>query len=252
MVNVTPLRESRHSTRGTRLSWADYRSSSYKCGHGLLSLDKFCCSTTCVATCLRHSIVSQLQHIHHWTLSQRSYKIRGSSILIVYDAEQLASVPPDVMDGKAVVAREVNHISESLPLIKEVFHKLLGVCEFFCNPVIPPLIFRYLRLRKTSQMSSLGVQAYNCSILQDLEQLVQHPTRIPDRLGDTPKILDPSLTTPLLWAEVRRGIRSPGINFSHNRIILSYRGPTRPGLRPASDPPAYRDTARSALWPIRP
>ena len=35
-----------------------------------------------------------------------------------------------------------------------------------------------------------GEQAYNFAILHDLEQLVQHPTRIPDRLGDTPNILD--------------------------------------------------------------
>ncbi|MPC61811.1 hypothetical protein E2C01_055888 [Portunus trituberculatus] len=30
----------------------------------------------------------------------------------------------------------------------------------------------------------------NFAILHDLQQLVQHPTRIPDRLGDTPSILD--------------------------------------------------------------
>ena len=35
-----------------------------------------------------------------------------------------------------------------------------------------------------------GELAYNFSILQDLEQLVQHPTRFPDRPGDTPNILD--------------------------------------------------------------
>ena len=33
------------------------------------------------------------------------------------------------------------------------------------------------------------------AILYDLEQLVQHPTRIPDRLGDTSNILDLFLTT---------------------------------------------------------
>ncbi|MPC24674.1 hypothetical protein E2C01_017761 [Portunus trituberculatus] len=31
-----------------------------------------------------------------------------------------------------------------------------------------------------------GELAFNSAILHDLEQLVQHPTRIPDRLGDTP------------------------------------------------------------------
>ena len=34
-----------------------------------------------------------------------------------------------------------------------------------------------------------GKLAYNFAILHDLEQLVQHPTRIPDRLGDTINIL---------------------------------------------------------------
>lgn len=84
-----------------------YTASLLKTGFFDLGLDKFCQSTTHVATYLRRSIVSQLQHIHHWALSQRSYKIRGSSILVVYDAEQLASVPLDVVKGKAVVAGEV-------------------------------------------------------------------------------------------------------------------------------------------------
>ncbi|MPC45326.1 hypothetical protein E2C01_039022 [Portunus trituberculatus] len=37
--------------------------------------------------------------------------------------------------------------------------------------------------------------AFNFAILHDLEQLVQHPTCIPDRLGDTPIILDLLLTS---------------------------------------------------------
>ncbi|MPC38473.1 hypothetical protein E2C01_031981 [Portunus trituberculatus] len=36
----------------------------------------------------------------------------------------------------------------------------------------------------------LDEQAFNIALLNDLEQLMQHPTRIPDRLGDTPNILD--------------------------------------------------------------
>ncbi|MPC87157.1 hypothetical protein E2C01_082009 [Portunus trituberculatus] len=36
---------------------------------------------------------------------------------------------------------------------------------------------------------------FNFAILHDLEQLVQHPTRIPDRLGDTPNILNLFLTS---------------------------------------------------------
>ncbi|MPC76537.1 hypothetical protein E2C01_070954 [Portunus trituberculatus] len=39
--------------------------------------------------------------------------------------------------------------------------------------------------------------AFNFAILHDLEQLVQHPTRIPDHLKDTPNILDLFLTSNL-------------------------------------------------------
>ncbi|MPC34496.1 hypothetical protein E2C01_027888 [Portunus trituberculatus] len=37
--------------------------------------------------------------------------------------------------------------------------------------------------------------AFNFATLHDLEQLLQHPTRIPDRLGDTHNILDLFLTS---------------------------------------------------------
>ena len=40
-----------------------------------------------------------------------------------------------------------------------------------------------------------GELAFQLSILNDLTQLVQHPTRIPDRLGDRPNILDLFLTS---------------------------------------------------------
>lgn len=72
----------------------------------LQGLDNFCQGTTGIATHLRHSIVRELQHIHHWVESQRSYMLRGSSILVVYDADQLTSVPPDVMNGETVVSTE--------------------------------------------------------------------------------------------------------------------------------------------------
>ncbi|MPC63464.1 hypothetical protein E2C01_057563 [Portunus trituberculatus] len=39
--------------------------------------------------------------------------------------------------------------------------------------------------------------AFNFAILLELEQLVQHPARIPDRLGDTPNILDLFFTSNL-------------------------------------------------------
>ena len=35
-----------------------------------------------------------------------------------------------------------------------------------------------------------GKQIFNFAILNDIEQLVQLPTRVPDRLGDKPNILD--------------------------------------------------------------
>ncbi|MPC41103.1 hypothetical protein E2C01_034687 [Portunus trituberculatus] len=56
-----------------------------------------------------------------------------------------------------------------------------------------------------------GKLTFNFAILHDLEQLVQHPTRIPDRLGDKSNILDfiskPSayavtLSSPTPYAEV--------------------------------------------------
>ncbi|MPC33157.1 hypothetical protein E2C01_026501 [Portunus trituberculatus] len=40
-----------------------------------------------------------------------------------------------------------------------------------------------------------GELDFNFAILHDIEQLVQHPTRIPDRRGDTPNILDFFLTS---------------------------------------------------------
>ncbi|MPC32108.1 hypothetical protein E2C01_025413 [Portunus trituberculatus] len=40
-----------------------------------------------------------------------------------------------------------------------------------------------------------GELAFNFAVLHDLEKLVQHPTRIPDCLGDTPNILDLFLTS---------------------------------------------------------
>ncbi|MPC12611.1 hypothetical protein E2C01_005314 [Portunus trituberculatus] len=41
----------------------------------------------------------------------------------------------------------------------------------------------------------LGELAFKFAILHDQEQLVQHPTRIPDRPRDTPSILDLFLTS---------------------------------------------------------
>ncbi|KAK8384884.1 hypothetical protein O3P69_014450 [Scylla paramamosain] len=77
-----------------------------------------------------------------------------------------------------------------------------------------------------------GELAYNFAILHDLEQLVQHPTRIPDRLGDTPNILDLFLTSnPSAYAVT---LSSPLGSSDHNLISLSC--PITP--IPPQDPPS--------------
>ena len=45
-----------------------------------------------------------------------------------------------------------------------------------------------------------GEHAFNFAILNDLEQLVQLPTRVPDRLGDTPNIQSQSQSQNTLFA----------------------------------------------------
>ena len=79
-----------------------------------------------------------------------------------------------------------------------------------------------------------GEQAYNFAILNDLEQLVQHPTRIPDRLGDTPNILDLFLTTNPSAYSVK--LSSPLGSSDHNLISASC--PIAP--IPPQDPPKRR------------
>ncbi|XP_050715769.1 uncharacterized protein LOC126998326 [Eriocheir sinensis] len=64
-----------------------------------------------------------------------------------------------------------------------------------------------------------GEQAYNFALLNDLEQLVQHHTSIPDRLGDRPNILDLFLTSNPSTYSVK--LFSP-LGFSdHNLISVS-------------------------------
>ncbi|MPC33817.1 RING finger protein nhl-1 [Portunus trituberculatus] len=60
--------------------------------------------------------------------------------------------------------------------------------------------------------------AFNFAILHDLEQLVLHPTRIPDRLGDTPNILDLFLTYNPSAYDVT--LSSPLGSFNHNVITV--------------------------------
>ncbi|KAK8400926.1 hypothetical protein O3P69_002597 [Scylla paramamosain] len=89
-----------------------------------------------------------------------------------------------------------------------------------------------------------GELAYNFAILHDLGQLVQHPTRIPDRLGDTSNILDLFLTSnPSAYAVT---LSSPLGSSDHNLISLSC--PVTP--IPPQDPPTRRCLWRfaSAIW----
>ena len=82
-----------------------------------------------------------------------------------------------------------------------------------------------------------GEHAFNFAILNDLEQLVQLPTRVPDRLGDTPNILDLFLTTNPSAYTVK--LFSPLGSSDHN--LISATCPIAP--IPPQDPPARR-----CLW----
>ena len=83
----------------------------------------------------------------------------------------------------------------------------------------------------------IGELAYNFAIQHDLEQLVQHPTRIPDRLGDKPNIFYLFLTSkPPDYAIT---LSSPLGSSDHNFISVSC--PITP--IPPQDPPKWR-----CLW----
>ncbi|MPC94982.1 hypothetical protein E2C01_090174 [Portunus trituberculatus] len=65
-----------------------------------------------------------------------------------------------------------------------------------------------------------GELAFKFAIVYHLQQLVQHPTRIPDRLVYTPNILDFFLTThPSVYAVI---LSSPLGSFDHNLIAVSW------------------------------
>ncbi|MPC60115.1 hypothetical protein E2C01_054152 [Portunus trituberculatus] len=82
-----------------------------------------------------------------------------------------------------------------------------------------------------------GEIAFNFAVLHDLEQLVQHPTRISDRLVDTPNILVLFLTfNPSAYAVT---LSSPLGSFDHSLISASF--PISP-VTP-HDPPKRR-----CLW----
>ncbi|MPC38891.1 hypothetical protein E2C01_032408 [Portunus trituberculatus] len=83
----------------------------------------------------------------------------------------------------------------------------------------------------------LGELAFNFAILHDIGQLVQHPIRIPDRLGDTPNILDFFLPScPSAYAVT---LSSPLGSSDHNLVSVSC--PIFP--IPSQDP-----SKRSCLW----
>ncbi|XP_050709244.1 uncharacterized protein LOC126994048 [Eriocheir sinensis] len=71
----------------------------------------------------------------------------------------------------------------------------------------------------SSSTDQSGEQAYNFAVLNDLEQLVQHPTRIPDHLGDRPNILDLFFTSNSSAYSVK--VCSPLGSSYHNLIYLS-------------------------------
>ena len=79
-----------------------------------------------------------------------------------------------------------------------------------------------------------GELALTFSVLNDLEQLVQLPTRIPDRLGDRPNILDLFLTSNPSAYSVN--LFSPLGSSDHN--LISVTCPFAPVLPP--DPPSPR------------
>ena len=79
-----------------------------------------------------------------------------------------------------------------------------------------------------------GEQTFNFAILHDLEQLVQFPTRIPDRLGDTSNILDLFLTSnPSVYSDKL----SYPLGFANHKLIsvTCFITPVQP-----QDPPKRR------------
>ncbi|MPC58619.1 hypothetical protein E2C01_052626 [Portunus trituberculatus] len=81
-----------------------------------------------------------------------------------------------------------------------------------------------------------GELTFNSAILHDLQQLVQHPTRIRDRPGDTPNILDLFLNSNPSYA----GTLSSLLGSSDNNLI-SVSCPIFPV--PPQNPPKQR-----CLW----
>ncbi|MPC45763.1 hypothetical protein E2C01_039469 [Portunus trituberculatus] len=76
-------------------------------------------------------------------------------------------------------------------------------------------------------------------MLHDLEQLVQHPIRIPDRLGDTPNILYFFFTSnPSAYAVTL---------FSHNQSLISVSCPISP-QHPPKRRCLWRFASASGVW----
>ncbi|MPC40368.1 Collagen alpha-1(XIV) chain [Portunus trituberculatus] len=82
-----------------------------------------------------------------------------------------------------------------------------------------------------------GELTFNFTILHDLEQLMQHPTHIPDCLGDTPNILDFFITSnPSAYAVT---LFSPLGTSDHNLFSVSC---------PIFPIPPHDPTKRWCLW----
>ncbi|MPC57641.1 hypothetical protein E2C01_051626 [Portunus trituberculatus] len=77
-----------------------------------------------------------------------------------------------------------------------------------------------------------GEPAFNFAILHDLEQLMQHPTSIPDCLGDTPSIIHLFLSSNLSAYAVT--LSSPLGSSDHNFISVSFPSSPIPPQDPQS------------------
>ena len=65
----------------------------------------------------------------------------------------------------------------------------------FSEIIIGDFIVHHLQWLSSSSHNTAGERAFHFAIQNDLEQLLKLPTRIPDRLGDEPNILDLFLTS---------------------------------------------------------
>ena len=94
-----------------------------------------------------------------------------------------------------------------------------------------------LRDTRTSIKMPKGYKGTKRLGIPDLEQLVQHPTRLPDRSGDTPNILDLFLTSNPSAYSVK--LSSPLDSSDHRHISASY---------PITPVPPQEQRKRRCFW----